>query len=77
MKFLEERGRGFDVAIAKVPIVPAAVIFDLGVGNHRVRPDAEMGYKACMNARRGRVEEGSVGPEPEPPWGSFSASNGQ
>jgi L-aminopeptidase/D-esterase-like protein len=61
MKFLEERGRGFDVGIAKVPIVPAAVIFDLGVGDRRVRPDAEMGYKACMNARGDGVEEGSVG----------------
>ena len=61
MKFLEERGRGFDVVITKVPIVPAAVIFDLGIGNYRVRPDAEMGYKACMNARGGGVEEGSVG----------------
>ncbi len=61
MKFLEERGRGFDVGITKVPIVPAAVIFDLGVGDHRVRPDAEMGYEACTNARADRVEEGSVG----------------
>ena len=61
MKFLEERGRGFDVVITKVPIVPAAVIFDLGIGDSRVRPDAEMGYKACMNARGGGVEEGSVG----------------
>ncbi len=61
MKFLEERGRGFDVVITKVPIVPAAVIFDLGIGDYRVRPDAEMGYKACMNARGGGVEEGSIG----------------
>jgi L-aminopeptidase/D-esterase-like protein len=61
MKFLEERGSGFDVGITKVPIVPAAVIFDLGIGDHRVRPDAEMGYKACMNARGDGVEEGSVG----------------
>jgi len=61
MKFLEERGSGFDVGITKVPIVPAAVIFDLGIGDHRVRPDAEMGYKACLNARGDGVEEGSVG----------------
>jgi L-aminopeptidase/D-esterase-like protein len=61
MKFLEERGKGFDVGITKVPIVPAAVIFDLGVGDHRVRPDAEMGYEACTKARGDRVEEGSVG----------------
>jgi len=61
MKFLEEKGRGFDVGITKVPIVPGAVIFDLGIGDHRVRPDAEMGYQACVNARGGLVEEGSVG----------------
>jgi L-aminopeptidase/D-esterase-like protein len=61
MKFLEVRGRGFDVGITKVPIVPAAVIFDLGVGDYRVRPDVEMGYKACMNARGDGVQEGSVG----------------
>ena len=61
MKFLEEGGKGFDVSITKVPIVPAAVIFDLGIGDHRVRPDAEMGYKACLNARGDLVEEGSVG----------------
>jgi L-aminopeptidase/D-esterase-like protein len=61
MKFLEERGKGFDVAITKIPIVPAAVIFDLGVGDYRVRPDADMGYKACMNARTDGVEEGSIG----------------
>jgi L-aminopeptidase/D-esterase-like protein len=61
MKFLEERGRGFDVGITKVPIVPAAVIFDLGVGDYRVRPDPQMGYKACVNARGDAVEEGSVG----------------
>lgn len=61
MKFLEERGKGFDVAITKIPIVPAAVIFDLGVGDYRVRPDADMGYKACINARADGVEEGSIG----------------
>ena len=61
MKFLEERGSGFDVGVTMVPIVPAAVIFDLGIGDYRVRPDAEVGYKACINARQGRVEEGSVG----------------
>jgi len=61
MKFLEEGGKGFDVSITKVPIVPAAVIFDLGIGDHRVHPDAEMGYKACLNARGDLVEEGSVG----------------
>jgi len=60
MAYLEERGKGFDVIKTKVPIVPAAVIFDLGIGDFRVRPDRQMGYQACLNAS-GKVEEGSVG----------------
>jgi L-aminopeptidase/D-esterase-like protein len=60
MTYLEERGRGFDVVTTKVPIVPTAVIFDLGIGNFRVRPDHRMGYEACLNASK-KVEEGSVG----------------
>jgi len=60
MSFLEERGRGFDVIKTKVPSVPTAVIFDFGIGDYRVRPDHQMGYRACLNASR-KVEEGSVG----------------
>jgi L-aminopeptidase/D-esterase-like protein len=60
MAYLEERGKGFDVIKTKVPIVPAAIIFDLGIGNFRVRPDYKMGYEACLNASK-RVEEGSIG----------------
>ncbi|NWF92247.1 MAG: P1 family peptidase [Syntrophaceae bacterium] len=60
MKYLEERGKGFDVGKTKIPIVPAAVIFDLNIGDFRVRPDRLMGYQACLNASR-KVEEGSVG----------------
>src|SRR5512136_1683803 len=47
MRYLEERNIGFDVGVAKVPIVPAAVLFDLDIGNPKVRPDAAMGYRAC------------------------------
>ena len=61
MRFLEERGIGFDADIAKVPIVPAAVLFDLGVGDAAARPDASAGYAACEAATGGDVEEGSVG----------------
>jgi L-aminopeptidase/D-esterase-like protein len=61
MEFLEERGQGFDVAITRVPNVPTAVIFDLSVGNCRVRPDKAMGYNACLQARDDVVSEGSVG----------------
>jgi len=61
VRYLEEQGIGFDAAVAKVPIVPAAVIFDLMLGGATVRPTAEMGYAATRAASRGPVEEGSVG----------------
>jgi L-aminopeptidase/D-esterase-like protein len=60
MAYLEEKGKGFDVIKTKVPIVPAAIIFDLGLGDFRVRPDYKMGYQACLNSSK-KVEEGSVG----------------
>ena len=60
MTYLEERGKGFDVVTTKVPIVPTAVIFDLGIGDFCVRPDHRMGYEACLNGSK-KVEEGSVG----------------
>ncbi|MEA3454561.1 MAG: P1 family peptidase, partial [Candidatus Caldatribacteriota bacterium] len=61
MKYLEEKGIGFDVVLTKVPIVPGAVLFDLGVGDYRVRPDARMGYDACLNASDTEVRQGNVG----------------
>jgi len=61
MRYLEERGRGFVVGPLSVPIVPAAILFDLLIGDMNVRPDAEMGYRACLNASAGPVPEGSVG----------------
>jgi L-aminopeptidase/D-esterase-like protein len=60
MAYLEERGKGFDVAKTKIPIVPTAIIFDFGIGDFRIRPDRGMGYQACLNASK-KVEEGSVG----------------
>ena len=50
VRYLEERGIGFNVRVARVPIVPAAILFDLGIGRADVRPDAAMGYQACLNA---------------------------
>lgn len=50
MQYLEEQGIGLDVGVAKVPIVPAAVLFDLTHGNPRVRPDKSMGYEAAASA---------------------------
>ncbi len=60
MTFLEGKGKGFDVARTKIPIVPTAVIFDLGIGDFRIRPDHKMGYEACQNASK-KVLEGSIG----------------
>lgn len=50
MAYLEARGVGFDTGYARVPIVPAAILYDLGIGDSTVRPDQEMGYRACRNA---------------------------
>ncbi len=61
VRYLEESGVGFDVGVARVPIVPAAILFDLGVGRADVRPDAAMGYQACLNATDGPLEAGNVG----------------
>jgi L-aminopeptidase/D-esterase-like protein len=61
MRFLEERQVGFNAGVARVPIVPAAILFDLGLGRADVRPDAEMGYQACLNASAERPAEGNVG----------------
>ena len=59
--YLEEKGCGFPVDRCRVPIVPAAVLFDLLIGDDHVRPDKEMGYRACAGASTGPVPEGSVG----------------
>ena len=61
MQYLEEKGIGQDVGLGVVPIVPAAVIFDLDVGDFRVRPGKAEGYSACKNAGSGPVETGNVG----------------
>src|SRR5512144_1088554 len=50
MRYLEEQKIGFNTGIAKVPIVPAAILFDLGLGQADVRPDAAMGYAAAACA---------------------------
>jgi L-aminopeptidase/D-esterase-like protein len=61
MRWLEEHGVGFSTPWAKVPIVPAAVVFDLNVGSSTIRPDSLSGYQACDAASGGQVEEGNVG----------------
>ena len=53
MRCLEERGIGFDTGFAKVPLVCQSCIFDLGYGKSDIRPDADMGYEACVRALEG------------------------
>jgi L-aminopeptidase/D-esterase-like protein len=61
MHWLEEHGHGVQVGPARVPIVPAAVLFDLWVGDARIRPDASAGYAACQAARSAHPAQGCVG----------------
>jgi L-aminopeptidase/D-esterase-like protein len=61
MRYLDEHGIGFRLGSAVVPIVPAAILFDLGVGDPKIRPTAESGYKACGAATGGKVAEGCIG----------------
>ena len=61
VQYLEEKDVGFPAGPVRVPIVSAAVIFDLGVGDPNVRPDRAMGYQACLNATEEPVETGGVG----------------
>jgi L-aminopeptidase/D-esterase-like protein len=76
MRYLEEKARGFPIENGVVPIVPAAVILDLGVTTPPARPDAAMGYNACLNAghfsevwqRRGRV----LAPRWQTPWSGYT-----
>jgi L-aminopeptidase/D-esterase-like protein len=61
MRYLEENKIGFNTGVAKVPIVPAAVLFDLAVGDSKIRPDDAMGYEACKKASRDPERQGNVG----------------
>ncbi|HBF9200263.1 P1 family peptidase [Clostridioides difficile] len=60
-RYLEEKGIGFDVGVGKVPIVVGAVLFDLGVGNFKCRPDLKMGYRACEVANIDILNQGNYG----------------
>jgi L-aminopeptidase/D-esterase-like protein len=61
VKYLEENQIGFNTGIAQVPIVPAAILFDLGLGDPDVRPNAELGYSACQKASTAPPDEGNFG----------------
>lgn len=60
MRYCEEHGMGFQTQEGVVPIVPSAVIYDLAVGNKAIRPDSEMGYRACLNAKKD-IQQGLIG----------------
>lgn len=61
MRWLEERGYGYRVGSIVVPIVPAAILFDLQMGDPKIRPDEKSGYAACEEASNTVVAEGNVG----------------
>ena len=61
MRYLEENKMGYHMGPVIVPIVPAAILFDLGVGDPKIRPDGEMGYAACLAAATAPPQEGNVG----------------
>ena len=61
MQYLEEQRIGYATRVARIPIVPAAVLFDLGMGDARIRPDKRSGYLACKAAKTRACEEGNVG----------------
>lgn len=75
MKYLEERNIGFDVQVTKVPIVCGAVLFDLVVGDYRVRPNLEMGYRACVNATDEKCPSGNIGAGTGATVGKFLGTN--
>jgi L-aminopeptidase/D-esterase-like protein len=61
IRYLDERGIGYPTEHGKVPIVPAAILYDLNVGDPKIRPDADCGYRAAAAASTGPVAEGNVG----------------
>lgn len=61
MRYLEEHGIGFDTGYAKVPLVCQSCIYDLGCGRANIRPDAAMGYAACISAEQNYPESGNIG----------------
>ncbi|HXR66318.1 MAG TPA: P1 family peptidase [Ktedonobacteraceae bacterium] len=61
MRYLEEHDQGYDTGVARVPIVPAAAIFDLAFGSASIRPDAAAGYRACEQATNEATAQGNIG----------------
>ena len=72
MRYLEDRGIGYDAGVARVPIVPAAVLFDLGVGGDpKIRPTADCGYRAAVSASTGPWRKATSARAPARRWASW------
>jgi len=67
VRHLEEKGIGFPAGAARVPIVPAAILFDLGIGDWKIRPDAHAGYEAARSATTPTRPAPAGPPPPLPP----------
>ncbi|MBW8010853.1 MAG: P1 family peptidase [Chloroflexi bacterium] len=61
VQYLDEKGIGYDIRVTKIPIVPSVILNDLFIGNPKIRPDAEMGYQACLKASVKPPAEGNFG----------------
>jgi L-aminopeptidase/D-esterase-like protein len=61
MDYLEEKGEGFQTPVAKIPIVPTAILYDLSLGDPKGRPTRDMAYQACISAMKGEIPTGSIG----------------
>ncbi len=61
MRYLEEHGMGYDTGFARVPLVLGSCLYDLAYGSADVRPDADMGYEACVNAESNEPKSGDYG----------------
>ena len=61
MNYLEENNQGYQTGFGVVPLVPAAVIYDLNIGNPKVRPGIDDAYQACLDAKEDFIDEGSIG----------------
>lgn len=61
MNYLEEKNIGFDVGVTKVPIVCGAALFDLIIGDYKIRPDEKLGYEACLESENSSLKEGNYG----------------
>jgi L-aminopeptidase/D-esterase-like protein len=77
MRFLESKGIASRRRAGFVPLVPSAIIFDLGIGKKMVRPGREMGEQAAAAASGALWTKAQWAPGPVPPWVNSMASPGQ